>query len=120
MLLHLPIVLAATLSPVTLSDPVPTFDIAKECRFEGSSVEDLGHCAKDESDALQRVRAEWPQFLAEDKKSCVVATRVGGFASYVELLACLENAKELRDEENRARDPLSNTDLKTTSKDVLK
>src|SRR5262245_5193494 len=116
MLLHLPIVLAATLSPVTLSDAVPAFDIARECRFEGSSVEDFDHCSKDESDALQRVQAEWPQFFAEDKKSCVVATRVGGFASYVELLACLENAKELRDEENKARDPVSNADLKSTGR----
>jgi hypothetical protein len=120
MLLHLPIVLAATLSPVAHSDPIPAFDIARECRFEGASVQDFDHCAKDEADALRQVRIEWTKFTAEDKKSCEVATRVGGFASYVELLACLENAKEARDEENKARDPLSNADLKSTGKDVLK
>ena len=37
MLLHLPIVILATLSPVAVSDTVPQFDIARECRSEGGS-----------------------------------------------------------------------------------
>lgn len=117
MLLHLPIVLAATLSPVAYSDAVPAFDIAKECRFEGASAEDFDRCAKDEADALRAAQAEWAQFATEDKGSCIVATRVGGFTSYVELLACLENAKELRSEQSKAGASLSNTDLTSTGKD---
>ena len=38
MLLHLPIVVLATLSPFAVSDTVPTFDIVKECRYEGGSA----------------------------------------------------------------------------------
>jgi hypothetical protein len=35
MLLHLPIAILVTLSPITVSDTVPNFDIVRECRFEG-------------------------------------------------------------------------------------
>lgn len=119
MLLHLPIVLAATLSPVAYADAVPAFDISKECRFEGASVEDFDHCSKDEADALRAVQAEWTKFTAEDKQSCVVETRVGGFASYVELQACLENAKEARDEDGRTA-PLAKTDQQAIRKNVSK
>jgi hypothetical protein len=38
MLLHLPTVILATLSPIPVSDTVPTFDTVKECRFEAGSV----------------------------------------------------------------------------------
>jgi len=36
MLLHLPIVILATLSPIHVSDTVPTFDIARERTKSGS------------------------------------------------------------------------------------
>jgi hypothetical protein len=38
MLLHLPIIVLATLSPVAVSDTVPKLDIVRECRFEGEST----------------------------------------------------------------------------------
>ena len=38
MLLHLPIIVLATLSPVAVSDTVPNLDIVSECRFEGEST----------------------------------------------------------------------------------
>ena len=37
MLLHLPIVIATTFSPIQVADTIPKFDIAKECRFESES-----------------------------------------------------------------------------------
>ena len=46
--------LAALLSPIAVSDTAPpAFDIARECRFEGESIEALDLCSKDEADALQ-------------------------------------------------------------------
>lgn len=35
MLLHLPIVMLATLSPVAVSDQMPKFNIGNECNLEG-------------------------------------------------------------------------------------
>jgi len=48
MLLHLPIVILATLSPIHVSDTVPTFDIVKECRYESGSTANVERCSQDE------------------------------------------------------------------------
>jgi hypothetical protein len=92
MLLHLPIVVLATLSPVAVSDTVPTFDIVKECRYEGGSAANVEQCLRDEASALEQLETEWAQSAGAEKRSCMVLTQIGGFASYVELLTCLEMA----------------------------
>ena len=57
MLLHLPILVLATLSPVAVSDTVPTFDILKECRYEGGSAANVEQCLRDEA-ALGQLKTE--------------------------------------------------------------
>lgn len=103
MLLHLPIVIMATLSPVAVSDTVPKFDVAKECRFEGGSTADIDRCHQDEAEALERLKANWAQFSAVDKSACHSLATIGGFASYVELLTCLEMARDVNNADNRPR-----------------
>ena len=94
MLLHLPIAIMVTLSPIVVSDSVPQFDIASECRFEGGSTAIFDRCSQDETSALSQLRAEWPQFGSADQRICMGMTTTGGFASYVELLTCLEMARD--------------------------
>jgi hypothetical protein len=53
MLLHLPIAILATLSPIAVSDTVPRFDVVRECRFEGGSTGVIDRCTQDEAAALQ-------------------------------------------------------------------
>ena len=96
MLLHLPIAILATLSPIAVSGSVPQFDIAKECRYEGGSTAIFERCSQDETTALAQLRTEWAQFAGSDQKTCMVTTSTGGFASYVELLICLEWHATLR------------------------
>jgi hypothetical protein len=103
MLLHLPIVIMATLSPVAVSDTVPKFDVAKECRFEGGSTADVGRCHQDEAEALEQLKANWAQFTGVDKSTCHSLARIGGFASYVELLTCLEMAREANNTDKNPR-----------------
>jgi hypothetical protein len=93
MLLHLPIVIMATLSPVAVSDTVPKFDIVKECHFEGGSTVQFDRCSEDEGAALRDLRQAWAQFAGADKRNCTVEATTSGFASYVELLTCLEMAR---------------------------
>ncbi|MEI9923858.1 MAG: hypothetical protein WDN50_10435 [Bradyrhizobium sp.] len=95
MLLHLPIVILTTLSPVAISDTPPRFDIARECRFESESSKAFDRCARDEGDALKQLETEWPQFVGADRTTCEVEATVAGFASYVELLTCLEMARDI-------------------------
>ncbi len=105
MLLHLPIAILATLSPVAVSDTVPKFDIVQECRFEGGSTDEFGRCSQDEAAALEQLKANWARFTGVDKSSCLSMATVAGIASYVELLTCLEMAREANNTDKNPRDP---------------
>jgi len=94
MLLHLPIVVLATVSPVAVSDTPPKFNTVRECAFEGGSTVDIDRCSRDEATALRQLQREWTSFAGADKGTCVGGSTVGDFASYVELLTCLEMARD--------------------------
>jgi|HubBroStandDraft_3_1064219.scaffolds.fasta_scaffold154909_1 hypothetical protein len=59
MLLHLPIVILATLSPIAVSDTPPKLDTVRECGFEAGSVVDLDRCSRDEAVALGQLQQAW-------------------------------------------------------------
>jgi hypothetical protein len=103
MLLHLPIVVMATLSPVAVSDTVPKFDIVRECRLEGGSTVELERCSENEGTAVRELQQAWAQFAGGDKRNCIASATTGGFASYVELLTCLEMARDVTNADNSPR-----------------
>jgi hypothetical protein len=105
MFLHLPIVMLATLSPVAVSDTLPKFDIVKECLFESESGVEYDRCRQDEATALKQLMANWPQFVVANRSACTAVTTIGGFASYVELLTCLEMAHDADNIVNNAGSP---------------
>lgn len=93
----LPIML--TVSHIALAaDRVPDFNIGPGCEAAASAAvtpgRDSGACQHDEFSARDKLKTEWPRFTAEEKSSCVAQTNLGGLPSYVELLTCLEMAKE--------------------------
>jgi hypothetical protein len=49
----------ATLSPLPVSDTVPTFDIVKEYRYKGESADNIEQCSQDEAAALAQLKTEW-------------------------------------------------------------
>jgi hypothetical protein len=103
MLLHLPIAILATLSPIAVSDTVPKFDIVKECRLEDGSIIEFDRCSEDEGAALQELEKSWAQFAGADKRNCIVSATISGFASYVELLTCLEMARDVNNPDKTPR-----------------
>jgi hypothetical protein len=105
MLLHLPIAILVAFSPVAVSDAVPKFDIVRECRFEGGSTVEFDRCSDDEGAALRELERAWAQFTGVDKSTCLSVATVAGFASYVELLTCLEMAREANNTDKNPRDP---------------
>ena len=113
MLLHLPIAILAALSPIAVSDSVPQFSIARECQFEGGSTAVFERCSQDETTALSQLRAEWAQFGRADQKICMGETTNSGFASYVELLTCLEMARDLVTA-NHDPDPRARSEIRPT------
>ena len=99
MLLHLPIAVLTTLSPIAVVDAVPRFDIAKECHFEGGEITIFDRCSRDEAAALEKLQAEWPGFADADRSACFAEATTAGFASYVDLVICLEMARDVRNAE---------------------
>jgi hypothetical protein len=105
MFLHLPVVILTTLSPIAVSDNIPKFDIAKECHFESESSTVYARCSQDEADARQKLETEWPEFIGANRSSCMAEVTIGDSASYVELLICLEMARDADKEDANAREP---------------
>ena len=110
MLFHLPIVMMATLSPIAVADTIPQVDTARECRFEGGSTETFDRCMRDEAEALKQLQVEWPKVTGADRNSCVAEATGGGYASYIELLTCLEMARDLASAKSRPDNPRANPD----------
>jgi hypothetical protein len=96
MLMHLAIAIVTSLPLTPVADNVPKFDIAKECQSEGGSKAVLEKCAEDEANARAQLQTQWNQFGAVDKTACIRETSMDGTPSYVELLTCLEMARDVR------------------------
>ena len=79
------------------ADEPPAFDIARNCNEEtaGSVIGGPASCIKDETDAKNQLAKSWSSYSASQKKECVGESSIGGEKSYVELLTCLEMAKEV-------------------------
>jgi hypothetical protein len=105
MLLHLPIVILATLLPVAVSNTVPKFDVVRECHYEGGSTADIDRCSRDEAAAFEQLKNEWAQFVGTDKSTCTKEATTSDLASYVELLTCLEMERDVVSANNNPQDP---------------
>jgi hypothetical protein len=89
---------------MTVADGVPKFDIARQCRLDSTQAFDLSaglnetvkRCVADEQQAMTQLQTQWSQFRESDKAQCTEETNIGGTASYVDLLTCLQLAKEAR------------------------
>ena len=83
---------------VLAADSVPKFDIGPSCRSAGETAviatRDTAACERDENNARATLEKEWSQFTLSDQVRCVRSVTVGGGPSYVELLTCLEMAKQ--------------------------
>jgi hypothetical protein len=97
MMLSFSAVLLASQLTITVADQVPKLEVVPGCR--GAAVMGMGaslqNCVADEQSAQQQLAKEWAQFATSDKASCT--EEVSGFEpSYVELLACLEAARDAK------------------------
>jgi hypothetical protein len=56
--------------------------------------ETVKRCVADEQQALVQLHAQWSQVRSAAKAQCAKETKIGGTPSYVDLLTCLQLAKE--------------------------
>ena len=86
---------------VLAADPVPKFDTGPSCRSAGAAAvmatRNTAACERDENNARATLEKEWSQFTPSDQARCVRLVTLGGGPSYVELLTCLELAKQVKE-----------------------
>jgi hypothetical protein len=85
---------------LNVADRVPDLNARPSCVAGAQSGiatrPDVNACMKDEQDARDRAAKEWGKFAHTDKVRCGEMAHMGGPASYVELLTCLEMAQQTR------------------------
>lgn len=95
----LPILLTASYV-VLAADGLPVFDIEPSCRAAGTAAAGIGRdaeaCRRDERDARTKLDADWSKYPAADRANCVRLTTLDGSPSYVEVLTCLEMARDVK------------------------
>ena len=100
MLLSLAAVVLGSQPIAALADDVPTYDVRSTCRAEsqdGPGAGTTAACLADEQKARETLVAQWAQFAPESKRSCAQLEGVtAGLRSYVELLTCLQIAKDAK------------------------
>jgi hypothetical protein len=84
---------------VAAAGSVPTFDTRPTCAdaaAEVSLTRTVERCQESEQQARESLASQWGSFPNADEASCTAETRIGGFPSYVQLLTCLEMARDAR------------------------
>ena len=81
-------------SAVAFAADVPRLHVAGACRAAAGADPilkyDSDRCLKSENEARDQLKAQWTNFPATDRSFCTQTATMGGTASYVELITCLE------------------------------
>ena len=75
------------------SDKVPTLDVEKTCHDEVMNPDAASTrkiCIQDEETARAQLEQKWAEYPAKYRKTCLAETNMGGGASYVDVLTCIQ------------------------------
>src|SRR5262249_10639014 len=80
---------------------VPKFDVERTCRPAAAAATLPGRessaCQRDEQTARSRLESNWSQYTTAQRRHCTGFAALGRAPSYVELLTCLEMAKQVKE-----------------------
>jgi hypothetical protein len=102
MLISLSTMILGSQLVIMVADNVPKFDIERGCRVDNAASQGLTEvqpakkCASDEQQARQQLQAQWSQFPRSDRATCTEETNSDDTPSYVDLLTCLQLARDAR------------------------
>jgi|SRR5688572_24818064 hypothetical protein len=88
-------VIVASHFVVTVEDRVPTLNTDSVCKAKSIQA-DAERCVQDEQRARDTLTKEWAQFTGAERTRCLSTATTSGISSYVELLTCLEIARDVR------------------------
>ncbi|HME28622.1 MAG TPA: hypothetical protein VKE53_01995 [Pseudolabrys sp.] len=96
----LPILFTAS-HVVLAADSVPKFDVERTCRPAAAAAtlpgRDSSACQRDEQTARSRLESDWSQYTTAQRRHCTGFAALDRAPSYVELLTCLEMAKQVKE-----------------------
>jgi hypothetical protein len=95
-------IIAATQLTIPVADHVPTFNVASSCRAAAeinratglADAQSYDNCMRDEDSARQELVPIWMSFKAADRDRCESEASSAEVYSYVELLVCLQLARD--------------------------
>jgi hypothetical protein len=87
------------------ADDIPNLNVDPVCRGIAQQAKDPGEkggpdlafsqCVKSEQAVREKLNKEWSTFAPTDKSHCV-GSQLSAYASYTDLLTCLEMARDAR------------------------
>jgi hypothetical protein len=96
------VLLLASAVGANATDRVPEYNINPTCAaLQSAEVASIGGrnvevCRRTELQAREQLQRQWAQFTAADRSRCIETSSAGGIPSYVELITCLEIARDVR------------------------
>jgi len=84
---------AAFFAAAAHANEVPTLNVTPTCTPIGNDKTfpiDTDRCRRSEQEARDQLVKEWANFPAADRSLCTQTATMGGMASYVALITCLE------------------------------
>ncbi len=81
---------------IAAADGVPTFNVEPSCKGGLDSPglnERYSRCISEEKEARSKLESGWTSYPVADRSQCADTSRMGT-PSYVELLTCLEMARD--------------------------
>jgi hypothetical protein len=97
--MYLAAVMLGGVLTVSAVDNVPALNTKPTCAGATSVLSgnrNIASCEQSEQQARDTLSTEWQKFPISDKRSCIAETNIGGFPSYVQVLTCLEMARDAR------------------------
>ena len=88
----------ALFATAAYADPVPTLNVKPTCTPIGNDKTfpiDTKQCLRSEQEARDQLAKEWADFPAADRSLCTAMASMGGMASYVALITCLEMKRDV-------------------------
>jgi hypothetical protein len=100
MFLPLPAIIVAAPLIIGVVDGLPSFDVNPTCRGAAATAGAGGRgsdvCVRTELGARDQLAKEWEQFPSVDRTRCIQLTNMTRMPSYVQVLTCLEMARDAR------------------------
>jgi hypothetical protein len=108
-LAHAVLILAAHVIPI--ADAVPRLDVETTCRATHPLTADdkapYQNCMDDQTRARSALEGGWAGFPPAAKDRCLREATLGGSPSYVELLTCLELARDTAIDSSAPPEPVT-------------